>query len=265
MTRAEILAAAHTAVTIDRAATHGGVEDNFNRISGMWTAYLGAPVTPCDVSIMMQHVKHARAKSNPDHNDNWVDMAGYAACGGELATQSGAHLLRSSSSDHIVPGTPFGGGFYAGEFLLEGKLFALIVAPKAEGEAKLKWKTSETTTKGARSLRDGLSNSDTMYNEDHSAAKFCRDLTIGGFDDWYLPSRHEAALLAETLMPGEGYVPEQTTEDAFKEGGPEAFEKGWYWTSTEFSSDSAWGQYFDDGSQTGGGKGAACRVRAVRK
>ncbi|MBI3445609.1 MAG: DUF1566 domain-containing protein [Magnetospirillum sp.] len=162
-------------------------------------------------------------------------------------------------------GTPFGGGFYAGDFLQEGKLYALIVAPKAEGEAKLQFKTSNTTTEGARSLRDGLANSNAMANGNHPAAAFCRDLEIGGFTDWYLPSRHEAALMAENLMPGEGYVPEQTTAEAFKKGGPEAFAQDWYWTSTEFGSGSAWVQRFTNGGQGNGYVGWSARVRAVRK
>ncbi|BAE49261.1 DUF1566 domain-containing protein [Paramagnetospirillum magneticum] len=162
-------------------------------------------------------------------------------------------------------GTPYGGGFYAGEFLLDGKLYALIVAPKAEGETTAQFKTRNTVTKGARSLRDGLANSNAMANGNHPAAAFCRDLEIGGFTDWYLPSRHEAALLAENLMPGEGYVPEQTTAEAFKKGGAEAFAQDWYWTSTEFGSGSAWVQLFDTGYQGSYGKDWSARVRAVRK
>jgi len=30
--------------------------------------------------------KAARAKGNPQHVDNWTDIAGYAACGGGIAT-----------------------------------------------------------------------------------------------------------------------------------------------------------------------------------
>jgi hypothetical protein len=35
---------------------------------------------------MLIDLKTVRAWSNPEHFDNWVDMAGYAACGGEIAT-----------------------------------------------------------------------------------------------------------------------------------------------------------------------------------
>jgi hypothetical protein len=36
---------------------------------------------------MMSLLKLARIRSNPGHSDNWIDLAGYAACGGELAAK----------------------------------------------------------------------------------------------------------------------------------------------------------------------------------
>ena len=37
------------------------------------------------MAIMMALLKIARISKNPQHMDNWVDLAGYAACGGEIA------------------------------------------------------------------------------------------------------------------------------------------------------------------------------------
>lgn len=87
MTRAEILAAAHQAVTKDRAATHGDAENTFGAIARVWSARLGVAITPAQVAIMLVDLKTCRAWGNPAHADNWVDIAGYAACGGELAGQ----------------------------------------------------------------------------------------------------------------------------------------------------------------------------------
>lgn len=84
MNRAEILEAARQAVTVDRAATHGEVERNFELIAALWRAYIGVTVSPTDVALMLALLKIARAKLNPAHADNWIDLAGYAACGGEL-------------------------------------------------------------------------------------------------------------------------------------------------------------------------------------
>lgn len=85
MNRADILAAATTAVTRDRAATHGNAEDTFGAIARVWSARLGIDLRPDQVAILLIDLKTCRAWGNPAHADNWIDMAGYAACGGELA------------------------------------------------------------------------------------------------------------------------------------------------------------------------------------
>ena len=83
--RARILDSAKEAVTKDRAATHGKPEDTFGLLARLWSAYLGVPVTAVDAALMLGLLKVARAKGNPGHEDNFIDLAGYAACGGELA------------------------------------------------------------------------------------------------------------------------------------------------------------------------------------
>jgi hypothetical protein len=35
----------------------------------------------------MALVKIARLANSPDHMDSWIDIAGYAACGGEIAAK----------------------------------------------------------------------------------------------------------------------------------------------------------------------------------
>ena len=87
MNRSEILKTASDIVTVDRAATHGDLEDNFKMIGALWSARLGVEITPAQVAIMMIDLKTARAWGNPGHLDSWVDSAGYSACGGELATR----------------------------------------------------------------------------------------------------------------------------------------------------------------------------------
>jgi Domain of unknown function (DUF6378) len=83
--RAAILDAARDAVTRDRAATHGAVESSFGHLAAVWSVRLGVTVTPAQVTLMLVDLKVTRAWGNPGHGDNWVDIAGYAACGGELA------------------------------------------------------------------------------------------------------------------------------------------------------------------------------------
>ena len=89
MTRKELLAKAANVVTGERDAQYGGPEDNFERIATLWNAYLGEPnkLGPEDVAIMMILLKIARlAASEYKSMDSWVDIAGYAACGAEIAS-----------------------------------------------------------------------------------------------------------------------------------------------------------------------------------
>lgn len=65
-------------------------------------------------------------------------------------------------------------------------------------------------------------------------------------------------------------VPGQTPATPFRTGGAEAFEFGSenYWTSSEYSSSGAWGQYWHSsgpGRQSNASKSFAYRLRAVRR
>jgi hypothetical protein len=88
--RGDILDTAKEYVTKDRAADHGDMEDNFQRISDYWNTHLGFYenyIKAEDVAVMMTLLKLARIKSNPKHMDNFIDGAGYLACGGELVSK----------------------------------------------------------------------------------------------------------------------------------------------------------------------------------
>ena len=87
VTRSSILSTARSYITRDRQADHGDAEDNFSRIAGYWSLHTGTTLTATDVAVMMALLKVARIKQNPQHVDNWVDGAGYFACGGEIANQ----------------------------------------------------------------------------------------------------------------------------------------------------------------------------------
>lgn len=83
--RSDVLDAARQAVTVDRAATHGALGSSFVQIAAIWSVRLGVTITPAQVAILMIDLKTVRGWGNPGHFDNWVDIAGYAACGGELS------------------------------------------------------------------------------------------------------------------------------------------------------------------------------------
>lgn len=85
MTRTDILNTANEYITKDRAATHGDVEDNFGTIAKLWSVWTGLNLTAHDVAMMMCLFKVARTISNREHQDNYIDLAGYCAIAGELA------------------------------------------------------------------------------------------------------------------------------------------------------------------------------------
>ena len=82
MTRAEILAKASEIVNGQRQ--YGQPENNFGHIARLWEAYIGVEVSSVDVAMMMALLKIARIASGHATEDSFVDLAGYAACGGEI-------------------------------------------------------------------------------------------------------------------------------------------------------------------------------------
>lgn len=98
MNRAEILAEAKKCVCGQREQDYGTPEDNFTTIGLLWSVYLRAThpelakvlpingITAKDVAVMMSQLKVARIATGSSP-DSFVDLAGYAACAGEIATQ----------------------------------------------------------------------------------------------------------------------------------------------------------------------------------
>ncbi len=87
MTRDEILREATKCVCGQREQDYNSPENNFKLISDLWTIYLGHEVSSIDVAMMMALLKIARIRNNPYKSDSFVDLAGYAACGGEIAAE----------------------------------------------------------------------------------------------------------------------------------------------------------------------------------
>lgn len=90
-TRASVLDTAKDYVTNDRQSSYGDCEDNFQAIATLWGTYLRTEVAPADVAAMMILLKTARLMTSPGHTDNWIDVAGYAACGGEITGRTGSN------------------------------------------------------------------------------------------------------------------------------------------------------------------------------
>lgn len=72
------------------------------------------------------------------------------------------------------------------------------------------------------------------------AAKYAEDLVCGERDDWFLPSKDELDVAYNRLA--QNRVGSKDTPI----GG---FNKGYYWTSSDYNNATAWSQYFMDGQQ----------------
>lgn len=87
MNRDDLLATAGSLISGDRQATYGKAIDNFTRTGRLWGVVLGIPDVPPDkVALCMALLKVDRLFMSPGHEDTWVDMLGYIALGGEIAT-----------------------------------------------------------------------------------------------------------------------------------------------------------------------------------
>lgn len=86
-TRETVLEEAKRCVCGQREQDYGTPEGNFQKIGDLWSIYLdcNVKIDANDVAAMMALLKIARISVNPEHMDSWVDLAGYAACGGEIA------------------------------------------------------------------------------------------------------------------------------------------------------------------------------------
>lgn len=79
-----VLADAAAAVN-ERRSTYGEPRELFAAVAQRWSITLGQPVTAAEVVLCLIDLKLARLLHDPTHRDSIVDLAGYAACLGEVA------------------------------------------------------------------------------------------------------------------------------------------------------------------------------------
>ena len=186
-------------------------------------------------------------------------------------------------------GNPMPGGFFTGVIMLNGQRHAIITAPKKLGEFSGVWNPNLNDVAGAKSSVDGRANTIAMADAGCPIARQAMDLKIDGLTDFFIPSQDMAELQycafkpncndnsqyarsginISAVPPSYPYTPDfptQTHLPSFQNGGEEAFESEWYWTSTQHAgySISAWCQSFDSGYQTTLNTNVQLLLRAVR-
>lgn len=116
-------------------------------------------------------------------------------------TQLGAAGVSRGPTDF---GEEFGGGFYAGNIVVDGTEYFVILAPKSSGQSEnvVRYTNSGPNLPSAtHTLNDGPTASAAVNSSNYPAAYYCEGLSIGGFTDWYLPSRDELELCYRNLKP----------------------------------------------------------------
>lgn len=103
-------------------------------------------------------------------------------------------------------GDAYGGGYFVGQLTISGAVYNIIVAAKPDGQntVSMKYKTDTVNFTGASSTNDGILIRNNMIAAGISqfpAQQWCNALTLGGFTDWYLPTKDEMELAYRMLKP----------------------------------------------------------------
>jgi hypothetical protein len=178
------------------------------------------------------------------------------------------------------------GGFFSGTIRINDALYGVITAPKAEGQYSGIWLPSYDDVPGATSCFDSKANTIAMAEAGSPIALKALATTINGHSDWVIPARDVLEIQYRAHKPtaktnyvyrsgdnpssvpaGYPYTkafPAQCPDPLFQEGGAEAFDADWHWSSTQSSPSHAWYQSFVVGDQVNGIKILEGVVRLVR-
>jgi hypothetical protein len=132
-----------------------------------------------------------------------------------------------------------------------------LEAAPSDQSAGIQWHNRDyCNVKTGTAIGTGKANTDAIIaaqGDGSYAAALCKNLTINGFSDWFLPSKDELALMYTNL----------------KKVGLGGFGEGRLWSSSQDDSNGnglgiAWYQYFSDGRQDSNFKYYKLAVRACR-
>jgi len=149
----------------------------------------------------------------------------------------------------LTIGQSYQGGKVA--YIDSSGIHGLIAAPSDQGVAP--WGCYGTAISGADGTAIGTGNQNTIdimtgCDDAGIPARLCGDLVLGGYSDWYLPSKDELNQLYINKVAIGGFA------------------NNFYWSSTEYDSYGAWLQHFSNGYQSSANEDGYGNdyVRAVR-
>ena len=183
-------------------------------------------------------------------------------CGtdGELQVYNGSawtNMIGDTASVY----TPSIGGYYQGGviFYLDGSGGGLICAVSDQSSAA-EWGCVGTGITGAEGTAIGTGAQNTIDIEagcatSGTAADICANLSLNGYDDWFLPSKYELDAMYQNKAA--------IDVTAIANGGA-AFVSSIYWSSSEINLNYASYQGFDCDTRNNHDKATTDRVRAVR-
>jgi hypothetical protein len=112
----------------------------------------------------------------------------------------------------------------------------LEAAPKDQSTNIVWWNGSYKDIRTDTAVGTGKANTDAIIAAQGSgnyAASICKNLTLGGYSDWFLPSKDELGLMYTNL----------------KKAGLGGFSGSWLWSSSQYNNFYAWYQNFSVGKR----------------
>ena len=178
----------------------------------------------------------------------------FSACEEEDAAPANTNNNGNNNSALSI-GDTYQGGII---FYLDGNGGGLIAAPSDQSTGTT-WGCYGTIISGADGIAIGTGSQNTLdiYNTPclaaNDAADICYTLTLGGYNDWFLPSKDELNLMWLNIGRYSAL------------GNIGGFIQYQYWSSTEFNNNNAWVQDFEFGGQYNRNKANnSYYVRAIR-